>query len=119
MEILNGKKTIKTMIDEKYFKLSFGLFRKELNKCGKLYHLEKIFLQVVYQFNPSWDIEIEVFLLADTYGLTNKEFFGALKRLNPLSNTVVTGISFRELVLDGEYQFKPASIRSITSLLRR
>ncbi len=119
MDVLGGKKTIKTIIDKKYFKLSFGLFRKEVSKCKELYHLEKIFLQVIYQFRPSWDIEIEVFLLADTYELTNKDFFGALKRLNPLSDTVVTGIAFRELIIDGEFQFEPCSIRSITSLLRR
>jgi len=117
MEIL-ASKTMKGIIDKRYYQLPFSKFKKELKKA-KLYPLERVFLQIIYQFKPTWDIEVEFFLLADTYGLTNKQLFGAIKRLNPTPDCLIKGIELKNIIVDGEFQFEETSIRSIIPLLRR
>jgi len=119
MKVINGATTIKEMIEKKYYSLSYKEFQKQLNKNREFYKLERMFLKLLFHFKPTWDIEIQVFLLADTYELTNMDFFGVIQRLNPQPESIITGIQFRELIHDGEFLFNSVSINSITHILRR
>lgn len=118
MEIQNSK-TIKKILDDKYYKLPYKEFSKLIKKNKKLYDTEKVFLKLHHQLNFSWDIEIEFFLIAYSYELTKEEFFGVLYAINPQPKQVINSEDLKRLFYDGEKMFEPCNVKEIAYLFRR